>query len=816
MPLSWPRRWTHWLSHGRLACRITSRSTSSTTCTSRRILRRFQRIKHTFGSGCFRDPAHRSSDARCAPDPVDPVATQAQEDEQSERLARARDRLDHLAVSGHETVDELYDLLSSAPIALASTNSEQHSPRVPLCAKAQRSNLQVLRDRYSSTGHFCIVMREVLMQLCRENGSALDDVPTTWEVAIDGNALALCKLPHSLPVEERSQLLLTTPATGFAECGRVTHFEGGCTVLHVEKSGLALAEFPTSLTVTVCPEVDVYARALDAIRRFDEEVDCVDPRVRSKLLGLPIPQYEPPPTHRQNARLAGGTDPLNPSQLHAIDAAQGAFTLIRGPPGTGKSSTSACIVRNWLKGTTGSPTTLVTAQQNKAVDRIALELIKHGIRVIRVLSHQATCDPRLLESTLDAVGAIDPGSALELSRLLQLRRTAGVLTGTLHTRLLLLQREARKATSDALDKAQVICCTCATATDPRLAGLRFKNVLVDEATTLAEWDLMGPLVHGSRRVVLVGDPAQLGPFVGNRGSIRDRSGAGVSTFERLLRAGEPCHLLDVQYRMHPSISAYPTAVFYQGGISDAPGLSKTREPSSCPLWDTQCPVSFVGVAGEEQPAQFSFQNPAEVCAVVDAVEAVTSSGYSEDQVVVITFYSGQVRALQQALKGTKVRVGSVDAFQGQESAVVLLSCVRSRQVTSFLKDRRRLCVAFTRAQNGLVVFGNHACLETNEWWQGWLTHVQDHGTFTGGTSPVPTTRSMPNTRSRAHAASPPPSPPGLDPRRPVECPSWSLQACLVWHHFMRCVLTFWYLVGGCCALSGVRSYPPSQSWGIAK
>ena len=186
------------------------------------------------------------------PDPVDPVATQAQEDEQSERLAQARDRLDHLAVSGQETVDELYDLLSSAPIALASTNSEQHGPRVPLCAKAQRSNLRVLRDRYSSTGHFCIVMREVLMQLCRENGSALDDVPTTWEVAIDGNALALCKLPHSLPVEERSQLLLTAPATGFAECGRVTHFEGGCTVLHVEKSGLALAEFPTSLTVTVC------------------------------------------------------------------------------------------------------------------------------------------------------------------------------------------------------------------------------------------------------------------------------------------------------------------------------------------------------------------------------------------------------------------------------------------------------------------------------------------------------------------------------------------------------------------------------------
>ena len=727
------------------------------------------------------------------PDSGDPFSIRMQE-EQSQRVTDAAELLDRLAVSGNETAEELFGLLSSASPTLASTKPEQHSLRIPLCARAQRSNLRVLRDRYASVGHFCIVMREVLMQLCRENGSSVDGVPTSWEVAIDGNALALCALPHSLQAEERSQLLLASSTTGFAECGRVTHFEDGRAVLHVEKSGLSLAEFPTSLTVTVCPEVDIYARALDAIRRFDEEGDCIDLRIRSKLLGLPVPQYEPPPTGRQHARLAGGTDPLNPSQLQAITAAQGAFTLVRGPPGTGKSSTSACIVRNWLKGTSGSPTTLVTAQQNKAVDRIALELQKHGIRVIRVLSHQAKCDPQLQAFTLDAVTATSHDDAMELSRLLQLRRTAGVLTGALRTRLLLLQRAARRATSDALDKAQVICCTCAAASDPRLADLRFRNVLVDEATTLAEWDLIGPLVRGSKRVVLVGDPAQLGPFVGNRGSIRDRAGAGISTFERLLRAGEPCHLLDVQYRMHPSISAYPNATFYQGSITDAPGLALARTPSSCPLWDVRHPVSFVGLSSDEQQVQFSFQNPVEVRAIVDAVRVITSSGYSEDQVVVITFYSAQVRALQQALDNTKVRVGSVDAFQGQESAVVLLSCVRSRQVTSFLKDRRRLCVAFTRAQNSLVVFGNYACLEANEWWRGWLTHVQDHGTFSDGALAAPAARSPPSTRSRTRAASPPPSPPALNDRRVLGCLPRALGACLVWHRPLHCALAFWRLL----------------------
>ena len=60
-----------------------------------------------------------------------------------------------------------------------------------------------------------------------------------------------------------------------------------------------------------------------------------------------------------------------------------------------------------------------------------------------------------------------------------------------------------------------------------------------------------------------------------------------------------------------------------------------------------------------------------------------------------------------------VEINTVDAFQGRETDIVFYSIVRSNDDGNlgFLKDVRRLNVAFSRARELLVVVGDHQCAQ---------------------------------------------------------------------------------------------------------
>ena len=54
------------------------------------------------------------------------------------------------------------------------------------------------------------------------------------------------------------------------------------------------------------------------------------------------------------------------------------------------------------------------------------------------------------------------------------------------------------------------------------------------------------------------------------------AGLGTSLMERLQQAGLPVQLLQVQYRMHPLLAAWPSATFYQGRLVSHPTPAERR------------------------------------------------------------------------------------------------------------------------------------------------------------------------------------------------------------------------------------------------
>ena len=77
---------------------------------------------------------------------------------------------------------------------------------------------------------------------------------------------------------------------------------------------------------------------------------------------------------------------------------------------------------------------------------------------------------------------------------------------------------------------------------------------------------MVPVVLGAKQLILVGDHCQLGPVVMCKKAAR--AGLSQSLFERLVVLGIRPIRLQVQYRMHPALSAFPSNTFYDGSLQN--------------------------------------------------------------------------------------------------------------------------------------------------------------------------------------------------------------------------------------------------------
>ena len=286
------------------------------------------------------------------------------------------------------------------------------------------------------------------------------------------------------------------------------------------------------------------------------------------------------------------------------------ISLIQGPPGTGKTVTSASIVYHLAKMNPGQ--VLVCAPSNVAVDQLTEKIHATGLKVVRLTAKsREALDSSVAFLTLHHQVANNT-THVELQKLIQLKNEQGELSSNDERKYKSLIRQCEK---EILSVAEVICCTCVGAGDPRLSKLKFKTVLIDEATQAAEpgksspfdaeyslsplAECMIPLVLGCKQVVLVGDHQQLGPVIMNKKAAR--AGLTQSLFERLVVLGNRPIRLQVQYRMHPCLSEFPSNMFYEGTLQNgvtAPERLRKNVDFPWPVPDT--PMFFYQNLGQEE------------------------------------------------------------------------------------------------------------------------------------------------------------------------------------------------------------------------
>ncbi|KAJ8433105.1 hypothetical protein Cgig2_020601 [Carnegiea gigantea] len=409
---------------------------------------------------------------------------------------------------------------------------------------------------------------------------------------------------------------------------------------------------------------------------------------------------------------APGLPELNASQVFAVKSVlQKPISLIQGPPGTGKTVTSAAIVYHMAK--QGQGQVLVCAPSNVAVDQLAEKISATGLKVRH----------------------LDTSEKSELHKLQQLKDEQGELSSSDEKKYKALKRATEREIAQSAD---VICCTCVGAGDPRLVNFRFRQVLIDESTQATEPECLIPLVLGAKQVVLVGDHCQLGPVIMCKKAAR--AGLAQSLFERLVLLGVKPIRLQVQYRMHPALSEFPSNSFYEGTLQNGVTINERQSSGIDFPWPVpNRPMFFYVQMGQEEISSSgtSYLNRTEAANVEKIVTTFLRSGVVPSQIGVITPYEGQRAyivnymsrngALRQQLY-KEIEVASVDSFQGREKDYIILSCVRSNehQGIGFLNDPRRLNVALTRARYGIVILGNPKVLSKQPLWNGLLTHYKEH------------------------------------------------------------------------------------------
>ncbi|EHZ6901836.1 AAA family ATPase [Vibrio cholerae] len=318
--------------------------------------------------------------------------------------------------------------------------------------------------------------------------------------------------------------------------------------------------------------------------------------------------------------------------------------------------------------------------------------------------------------------------------------------------------------------------------DQRTEMVKYDTVIIDEAARTSPRDLLIPMSQAEKRIILVGDHRQLPHLIDEEVARAlegdDSSGPPVDVnfvkksmfeylFNRLKKLEEKDNIkrtvtLDAQYRTHPLLGDFASNNFYYKNTEEEKYDERYRSPLSATHFEQHLQgienkaaiwIDVPNSQGKEAvlPSR-SRQRVSEANVIAEYVNKwIGSEEGSGLSFGVISFYKTQVFAVYEALQkfsiteraqdGTwqicqeyrflengeeRLRIGTVDAFQGMEFDIVFLSMVRSQDMNALpphirneedykkkqqklfghLMSENRLCVSMSRQKKVLAIVGD--------------------------------------------------------------------------------------------------------------
>ena len=273
-------------------------------------------------------------------------------------------------------------------------------------------------------------------------------------------------------------------------------------------------------------------------------------------------------------------------------------------------------------------------------------------------------------------------------------------------------------------------------------SMEYEYVIVDEAARVSPRDLMVAMAQG-KRIILVGDHRQLPHIIDEEVARQMEEGEGGQDENDWLKKSMFQYLfstrlktleeydgitrrvtLDKQYRMHPLLGSFISRNFYERfdptehfgsgrPVSDfAHALSSTNGKPA--VW-----LDVPAQIGRHQKDGTSWTRPAEATVIVRKLNEWMSSDAGKDlSFGVISFYKAQADLIWKQLRtiaddDKKLRVGTVDSFQGMEFDVVFLSMVRTMPSRESIEACKRGVISkgetWTDTKEAQFCFG-HLCL----------------------------------------------------------------------------------------------------------